>query len=162
MNTILFSAALVLAGSAFAQKPFLHAELSIFQAGLIENVPSASYTIRRWDNDGWSCTVSQIQISANKSIELPEPCVFEAGLPLSDSNSEPHCQINDVDVWDATYADCPEAFTFCRCRSSPISEEQLVVEFGRLPIGLRQEVGVLMAMPDEGVDAGWAYARGNT
>ena len=58
MYSIFASAAFVLAGSAFAQKPFLLAELGDFNAGFIERVPSASYSLRKWDNDGWSCTLS--------------------------------------------------------------------------------------------------------
>lgn len=46
----------------------------------------------------------------------------------------------DMQVFNVTYTDCDEPWVFCRHREPPNSQLDLVRQFGRLPVKMRNYV----------------------
>lgn len=73
---------------------------------------------------------------------------------IDDDTNEPRCPAGQMEVFEVTYTDCSEPWTLCRCRNAPVSKEDMITEFGRLPPMLRGTVRHFMHFDG----AGWAYS----
>ncbi|TGZ79002.1 hypothetical protein EX30DRAFT_382852 [Ascodesmis nigricans] len=65
--------------------------------------------------------------------------------------------LSKLTVTEVLYSDCPESWIFCYTTGTPFSLEDLIKEFGRLPVGIRQRVRHVMAFPGGG--ASYAYSQ---
>ncbi|CCX31505.1 Similar to conserved hypothetical protein [Ajellomyces capsulatus H88]; acc. no. EGC49271 [Pyronema omphalodes CBS 100304] len=57
------------------------------------------------------------------------------------------CPAKNIQVWETTYEDCQQPWTFCRCKDSTVTQHEMVEEFGRIPVALRENVVNVMAGP---------------
>lgn len=84
-----------------------------------------------------------------KSEGYPEPC-WEASRINSASGNRvgPLCAVDNLDVYDVTYSDCPDQdpWPICHCRNARMSLDETVAKFGRLPAGLRSYVRSYLAL----------------
>ncbi|KAH8892703.1 hypothetical protein GQ53DRAFT_763832 [Thozetella sp. PMI_491] len=53
----------------------------------------------------------------------------------------------DIEVYDVTYSDCPNAWVFCRHHASPMDITSMRDVFGRVPVRTRQWVRTLIGLP---------------
>ncbi|KAI9373410.1 hypothetical protein BJX61DRAFT_502891 [Aspergillus egyptiacus] len=65
----------------------------------------------------------------------------------------------DMEVYDVRYEDCDTPWVFCRHKDAELTLEQMVDNFGRLPVRLRNLVRVQLAFPnDEGSLLAYAFS----
>ncbi|KAI5820366.1 hypothetical protein BZA77DRAFT_372500 [Pyronema omphalodes] len=72
-----------------------------------------------------------------------------------------NCPAKNIEVWETTYEDCQEPWTFCRCKDSAVTQNEMVEEFGRIPVALRENVVNVMSGP-AGALAGSAHVSPGT
>ncbi|KAH8896619.1 hypothetical protein GQ53DRAFT_639409 [Thozetella sp. PMI_491] len=70
---------------------------------------------------------------------VPQACKTEAT-----SNS---VSAADFAVLNVTYSDCADPWVVCRHKDSPVSQTDSLTYFGQIPVGMRQYVRNLIAMP---------------
>ncbi|KAL2872177.1 uncharacterized protein BJX67DRAFT_341716 [Aspergillus lucknowensis] len=63
----------------------------------------------------------------------------------------------DIDVFNVHYEDCDEAWVLCRHHDAQVTLEQLIDNFGRLPVRLRNIVRHQFAIPSDNLVA-WTYS----
>ncbi|KAL5339728.1 hypothetical protein BJX70DRAFT_397440 [Aspergillus crustosus] len=63
----------------------------------------------------------------------------------------------DINVYEVTYDDCDTPWVFCRHHDAQVSLDQMIDNFGRLPVRLRDMVRTQIAVPSDGTGA-YAYS----
>lgn len=125
--SVALAAAVVPAVYAALDKPVIDPEfpgggLGGISQGLIDNIPGV---VADWDDweAGWI---------AQDCKTLAEGSGFST---------------LDITTFNIHYADCPDAWVFCRHKDSPLSQASMVDTFGRVPVGLRSYIRHMIALP---------------
>ncbi|KAL5339852.1 hypothetical protein BJX70DRAFT_140399 [Aspergillus crustosus] len=64
----------------------------------------------------------------------------------------------DMEVFNVTYADCDQHWVMCRHKEAQLTLDQMIDNFGRLPVRLRSLVRVQLAFPrDDGTLLAYAF-----
>lgn len=84
---------------------------------------------------------------------IPVDCHREALIEKGDGDTSPRCNVPDMEVFSVKYDDCAEPWVFCRCPDAPVTKENMMNQFGRLPPNLRAPIRHVMAFGG----SGWAY-----
>lgn len=86
--------------------------------------PFSSSIVTKWDNSSY-----------------PSFCYDTANAAKGDDDPRVNCAINNLEVFDVAYSDCPDKpWTICRCNDAQLSIESTVNAFGRVPPGVRSHV----------------------
>lgn len=134
-STFLSALLFTVSVAAKLSKPPLHENLDYLEAGLKAHLQSPPYQVTEW-NPGW----------------IAEDCKSIA----ENENLNPA----DVKTYSVKYDDCSAPWILCRHKDSPSPVGNLFDRMGRLPVGTRQFVRHVIALPDP--NSGHAYnANGN-
>lgn len=68
---------------------------------------------------------------------LPLSCRYEA-LGSTQYRTTAKCTLEKLAVKEIWYADSPDPWIFCYCQGSPFKEEELISQFGKIEVGIRQ------------------------
>lgn len=93
----------------------------------------------------------------------PQNCYDKAREALSDTDARPKCQLQDLEVYDVTYEDCPsgrDPWIICRCSNSELSLQDTIDGMGTVPPGARSNVLHVVTM--NGFGSGGGYSDGNS
>ncbi|KAL8756286.1 MAG: hypothetical protein Q9184_004548 [Pyrenodesmia sp. 2 TL-2023] len=120
--------------NAKLDKPPIVDNLDYLQEGLLQNFPSASANTDAW-GPGW----------------IPKDCKdIVTGAKLNPA---------DITTYNVNYDDCNTAWVLCYHKDNPTPFQNVVETFGRVPVGARQFVRHVVALPDT---SGHAFnANGN-
>ncbi|KFY97590.1 hypothetical protein V500_02006 [Pseudogymnoascus sp. VKM F-4518 (FW-2643)] len=109
---------------------------------LMANMPSTKSTHKEWAHG-----------------TIPESCAAQG------KNANPPLKTADFHIFDVRYTDCDEPWIMCRHKDAPLSINQLIDYFGRLPVHERQSVSYVMGFPGGGSAyeiGGMVVFQGNT
>ncbi|KAM7203798.1 hypothetical protein V8F20_003804 [Naviculisporaceae sp. PSN 640] len=124
----------LLAGPASAQlatRDTVFPGLNVLGPGISSNLPLPTATTTLWAN-GY----------------IPEYCKYEANA----QGVSPY----DIQVFNITYSDCSTPWVFCRHKDSPTSQNDMVNQFGRLPVKMRNYVRHVISVPYGGGAHAWS------
>ncbi|KAK4217764.1 hypothetical protein QBC37DRAFT_479401 [Rhypophila decipiens] len=123
-----------LAGSASGQlstRPAVFPGLDILGPGISSNLPLTTASSVMWAT-GY----------------IPMYCKYEAGA----QGVSPY----DIQVFNITYSDCSTPWVFCRHKDSPTSQTDMINQFGRLPVKMRNYVRHVISIPTGGGAHAWS------
>lgn len=81
--------------------------------------------------------------------QLPRNCAEQAST---------RCGTAAMEAFSVSFSDCDMSWAVCRCPDAPVSLDQLLDSFGRLPPNLRAHVRTVIALPDT---SNSAYSNAN-
>ncbi|KAF9737559.1 hypothetical protein PMIN06_011650 [Paraphaeosphaeria minitans] len=93
----------------------------------------------------------------------PQNCFDKAREAISDTDARPKCQIQDLEVYDVTYDDCPsgrDPWILCRCANAELTVDEAINGLGTVPPGARSNVLHMVTM--NGFGGGGGYSDGNS
>ncbi|OAX79723.1 hypothetical protein ACJ72_05951 [Emergomyces africanus] len=96
-----------------------------------------------------------------KSDGYPEPCWNLSQLPKVPGGTERWCAVDDLNVYNVTYSDCPDQdpWPICRCSDARMSLDESVTKFGRLPAALRSYIRSYLVLGGDVDTVGSIYER---
>ncbi|KAL8946976.1 MAG: hypothetical protein Q9222_006695 [Ikaeria aurantiellina] len=114
--------------SAELTKPPLAKNLDYLTKGMYANYPASPSKRDKW-GDGF----------------IPEDCY---NLAKGNGNSP-----TEIETYNVNYDDCNTAWVLCWHKQSILSLDDLIDNFGRVPVGARQFVRHVISLPDDAVGA---------
>ncbi|KAK8879711.1 conidiation-specific protein [Apiospora arundinis] len=117
---------------AALSKPPLRPNFDDFQPILASVLPETHYNIAQWAS-GW----------------IPSDCKGYA--------KDHNVKAEDFITYQVQYADCSDPWIMCYHKNSEISMDNIAIQFGRLPVQMREWVKHVVTIPDS---TGWAYMDG--
>lgn len=120
--TLLLASAAAFANSADAAAANLFSRGTVdgFSAQFLKKIPQSPIVkMQQWED------------------ALPLSCRYEA-LGSTQYRTKAKCTLEKLAVKEVWYADSPDSWVFCYCQGSPFKEEELMSQFGKIEIGIRQ------------------------